>query len=71
MTAIDRMTFCHLRIVVLGVFLIAACSATGPVYQAAPTQEEASVLVYVFRPSRFAMGPRTPTSLSMASRSQA
>jgi hypothetical protein len=41
---------------VLGVLLMAACSATGPVYQAAPTPEEASVLVYLFRPSRFAMG---------------
>jgi len=35
---------------------MAACSATGPVYQAAPAPEEGSVLVYLFRPSRFAMG---------------
>jgi len=35
---------------------MAACSATGPVYEAAPAPEEGSVRVYLFRPSRFAMG---------------
>ena len=44
------------RIVVLGGLLLAACSAAGPLYQAAPAPPDGSVLVYLFRPSRFAMG---------------
>ena len=37
----------QLGIAVLGALLLAGCSATSPVYQAAPAPEGGSVLVYL------------------------
>jgi hypothetical protein len=50
------MTSIRFWIVLLGATLLAGCSATGPVYQTAPAPDEGNVLVYLYRPSRFAMG---------------